>query len=353
MPETPTVVHQVWRIPRGETPSTLLRRLLPAATDLGPPSVGLLATESLAPGKVSPVARALKKLPELESLATQMTTPGTLVTVRALSTDTQPDRDPLSIDLLLGLLDGVPRSFPFENVAVQLRWSMPEPVVLHLNDMWWINGRRRSLSLVWTAMAEAASKAAPEPMPPVAALLSLLGKPKSMTRKPAAGSIAAPSPELSAIVQRHRVGLPARVAELALPHVLDPGIGEAAGPMKPLLVETFAPRGFDCRGGSGLFVLRRRTRSNNVVELHLDVGTWSHSFTGFLCVHVPGWRASLPLLVGGDGRQVAIRGAAGWARLVENLALLVDDLQSGFVAEIEAVAGVAPAWFEPGSSGAP
>ena len=47
-------------------------------------------------------------------------------------------------------------------------------------------------------------------------------------------------------------------------------------------------------------------------------------------------------------RKVPIAGAEGWSRLVENVCVIVDDLERGFVPEIEAAAGPAPEWFEPG-----
>ncbi len=67
----------------------------------------------------------------------------------------------------------------------------------------------------------------------------------------------------------------------------------ASGPLKPTLVEAFKPRGYDCRGGSGTFSLRRRTTTNHVVEVELDVGTWSRSLTFMLHVHGPGFIATL------------------------------------------------------------
>jgi hypothetical protein len=118
--------------------------------------------------------------------------------------------------------------------------------------------------------------------------------------------------------------------------------------MKPALVAEFDARGYDCRGEHGVFILKRRTAGNHVVELSLDVGTWSHSFTGFLIVHVPGYRASVPLLVAPRTNQVPIAGADGWAAIVANLAVIVDDLEKTFVREIEEKAGPAPEWFEPG-----
>ena len=57
------------------------------------------------------------------------------------------------------------------------------------------------------------------------------------------------------------------------------GAGEPTGPKKPILVGAFKPMGYDCRGGSGTFTLRRRTPGNLTVEVEVDVGTWSSNLT--------------------------------------------------------------------------
>src|SRR5260221_1783284 len=53
-------------------------------------------------------------------------------------------------------------------------------------------------------------------------------------------------------------------------------LGVTAGPRKPALERVFKPLGYNCRGESGSFTLRRRTAANLTLELHLDVGTWGH-----------------------------------------------------------------------------
>lgn len=342
------LIHQQWRVTKKDTAGALLRKVLDASVALGPATVELLATDSPV-GTVSATARAVKKHPELFPLSREVELPGATTTVRGLSTNGRSGRVPVATDLVLAVLDGVPRSLPFHQVGVMLTWATDEQPQIRVHDMWWINGRNRSLTLTWKAAADPASKALPEPSVELAALVAALGKPKSTTRQPAGDALTVAPRNLLEIARRYRTELPGRIAALALPHAIPSGgAGEPAGPMKPLLVETFGPRGFDCRGEHGAFVLRRRTASNHVVELMLDVGTWSHSFTGFLIVHVPGFRASIPLPAGAGAMQVPIAGADGWRRIVENIAVLVDAFEATFVREIEAEAGTAPAWFDPG-----
>jgi len=120
--------------------------------------------------------------------------------------------------------------------------------------------------------------------------------------------------------------------------------------LKPTLVEVFAPRGFDCKGRSGTFTLQRRAPGNNVVEIDLDVGTWGRSLIAFFRVRGPGFNVALemPVAAGEGARQYPIGDAESWRRIVDNLAAVADELQRTFVGEIEAAAGPAPAWFDPG-----
>ena len=65
-------------------------------------------------------------------------------------------------------------------------------------------------------------------------------------------------------------------------------------------------------------------------------------------MHVPGFRASVPLPPIPGAMQIPIAGAEGWRRIVANLAVVVDYLEQTFVVEMEREAGVAPSWFDPG-----
>lgn len=71
----------------------------------------------------------------------------------------------------------------------------------------------------------------------------------------------------SAVVSEYRARLAELIDRAALPHDLPPaleamrdtGLGETTGPKNPVLVRAFKPMGYDCRGDSGTFTLRRRT----------------------------------------------------------------------------------------------
>jgi hypothetical protein len=95
-----------------------------------------------------------------------------------------------------------------------------------------------------------------------------------------------------------------------------PNMG-GSGPLKPTLVAAFGPRGYDCRGGSGTFTLRRRTSSNHLVDLELDVGTWSRSLTAMFHVRGPRFKATLilPVTLRGGG-QYPIGDTENWERIV-------------------------------------
>jgi hypothetical protein len=134
-------------------------------------------------------------------------------------------------------------------------------------------------------------------------------------------------------------------------------LGLRAGPKKPELVRAFSPMGYDCRGESGTFTLRRRTQSNLTVELHLDVGTWSNSMMGFFRIQGladgTAFKATLITPVtrrATIGAQYQMGGPERWRQIVDNLGALVAELDSSFVPAVEAASGPSPDWYRPESS---
>jgi hypothetical protein len=100
------------------------------------------------------------------------------------------------------------------------------------------------------------------------------------------------------VVRSYRARFAEVLDRAALPHdlpapleLLKTGLGETPGPKKPALVRAFAPLGYDCRGGSGTFTLRRRTSGNLTVEIGLDVGTWSNLLLAMFRVY--GWASAI------------------------------------------------------------
>jgi hypothetical protein len=175
-------------------------------------------------------------------------------------------------------------------------------------------------------------------------------------------AIASANPEALRAVQGIVVDYRGRMKEVveraALPHELLPTIeamratplGAASGPRKPALERVFKPMGYSCRGETGTFTLQRRTAANLTLELHLDVGTWSHKVISMFRVWGLGFKALLILPVSANaviGGQYPIGDSDQWQKIVENLAALVAELERSFVLEIEKAAGPSPEWYKP------
>jgi len=322
--------------------------------------------------KTSAVERAIKKHPHLAALERNdapRLSPNLPPIRRLTNLDSS---TPFPLTDVVALADGVPRSLPFH--VVNLNFGHPDfgPIVfpatqapvpgIAAHDGWWVNGRNRSLIGFYVVEGEATAKKLPAPPPAVATILEGLGKPKSRGQFVAPGAAVSPTSvprEIAAInpilITYHK-GLKALVERIALPHDLPPAreamqaaLG-ASGPLKPALVEAFAPRGYDCRGGSGMFTLRRRTSTNHIVDVELDVGTWSRSVTFMFSVRGPNFNATLmpPVTARDVSRQYPIGDTANWQQIVANIAAIVDELDRTFVADILAAVDPAPAWFEPG-----
>lgn len=344
----------------------------------------IVATFSDGPAGIRPVSaveRAIRKHPHLARLErNDAPPPGTGMPSMRRLTNGDPS-NPFPMADILALADGVPRSLPFHAVSVHFGHAgfgrvvgFPEGLTtrtgITVGDSWWVNGRNRNLSAFYAVEAEATSTKLPDPPGAVAQILAGLGKPKQTAQLVAPAAMAAPAAtadsagpaaapdvaRISPIVASYRSGMKALLERVGLPHDLPPAVEArlpsrgASGPLKPALVQAFASRGFDCRGKSGVFTLRRRTAANHVIDVALDVGSWSRSVTFMFHVRGPGFNATLvpPVTVRDDARQYPIGDTANWEQIVANIAAIVDELERTFVAEIEAAVDPAPAWFDPG-----
>ena len=344
--------------------SSGLQPLVKASFSDGPP---VLRTTSA-------VERAIRKYPHLAPLERNDTPRlrSDLPAIRRLTNLDSSMEFPLTD--ILALADGVPRSLPFHAVHVSFGHAgfgqivfpagqAPAPGIA-VDDGWWVNGRNRSLMAFYTVEGEAKTKKLPEPPAAVAAILTSLGKPRRSAQF-VAPEAATTSPTsiprdialVNPILIKYRGVLKGGLVErIGLPYDLPPAaevrqatLG-ASGPLKPALVEAFKPRGYDCRGGSGMFTLRRRTATNHIVDVELDVGTWSRSVTFMYSVRGPGFNATLmpPVTARDASRQYPIGDTANWQQIVANIAAIVDELDKTFAVEIEAAVDPAPEWFEPG-----
>lgn len=366
---------------RKEPFGALVRRIVAAFEDADlEATIAASFSDSPVPGGISAVSRALKKYPALAPLDRQAPLLPGSPPVRLLMNEGP--AEPFPLESLLLLADGLPRSFPFHTATAMFRHKqfgnlgspggpfgrLPGIIA---TDRWWVNGRIRSLAALYVVEGETGAKTLPLPPTPVAAILSAFGKAKRTSQYvvPNAGgeAMTAPQPAVAvvqattagaikagAIVDRYRAGMQAMVANLPLPYDLPPmqealrEAATAAGPLKPVLVEAFEPRGYGCRFESGTFTLRCRTPDNHVIELIADVGTWSHMVTAIYIVHSPGFRAAVPLPVSARvAGQYPIGDAERWRRIVANLAVIVDELDRTFLPELEKAIDRAPEWFEP------
>jgi hypothetical protein len=375
---------------RKEPLAAVLERVHAAivAADFGEPCVQFILSDSPVAGGVSSVDRVLKRFPRLERFTQNLAPYPGAPEVRVISNSTSSGATGETIDFatLLEIARGVPRSFPFHSVG--LNFSVPafsrgtaQPSIqgglapgISVKDSWWVNGRQRSVAALTIVDAEPSAKKLPGPSEPVAAVFAACGKVKKTVQVPLAIS-PAPPPSLDAassgaaaairdVVREYRTRMAEIVDRARLPHDLPPNqeanattpLGLTAGPKKPELVRAFAPMGYDCRGESGTFTLRRRTPGNLSVELHLDVGTWSNQVTAFFrvqgLVDGSGFKAALALPVAprAAAGQYPMGGPDRWREIVDNLAALIAELDHSFVPAVEAVSGPAPDWYRPESS---
>ena len=371
---------------------------------LGEPAIRFEFGDGPLGGRVSSVDRVLKRHPELERFVTSAVPMPLIPGARRISNGplSPAAGEAVPFATLHAIASGVPRSFPFHNIAIHFHspefgelipaaTRSPEMMSgILLSDNWWVNGRNRSLSACALVEADPASKKLPSPSAAVTAVLTQCGKARrtvqapllsatslsttslSYTSEAAAGPVpgvrtpmgamvASVNPEAARAVQAITADYRARLQEIveraALPHLLpapgaeahrDAGPDVTAGPKKPALERVFKPMGYTCRGESGSFTLRRRTAANLTVELHLDGGAptvvamfrvWGLGFKGLLSIPV-----SANALV---HAQYPVGDADRWRKIVENLAAIVRELDRSLVPEIEGAVGPSPEWYQP------
>lgn len=373
-----------FRVDRKERLGEQLRRL----GALVGPNVALsdVVLVDSAGARTSAVDRAIAAHPQLANFVQEGSMIGGLaISIRSIKAGP----GALAVGELAGVLDGVPRRFPFASVSATLHVSAfgpaglaiphvesagiesllqsggPAQVGLTMRDAALPSGRRRALELV--LLLEIADGAKPVDPPELADLLAALGKAsgrKVCAVEPMATAEAAPpvpstfarvaappADEIAEIEARYRREIAALVNDVAPNRLAPPNqaVRHAQGELKPTLVAMFKSRGYSCKKSSGEFLLRKRTPAGHGLAVSLDVGTWSRSLSARLRVELPGRTISVRLPPGPDidAMQYPIGDTAQWQTIVENLAAVIDRLEATFVAEVGAVASPAPAWFTP------
>ncbi len=353
--------------------------------------------------RVSSVERVLKRWPQLGRFARDVSAAaGTRATQRFLANVTESGAvEPVDFAIVQEIARGVPKSFPFNSITVHfsapgfsdgpeasttldprmagalmragvdIGAGYPTSPGVNVKDSWWVNGRQRYLAAMRVIEADPAAKKLPPPPATIAAVFAACGKvrktgqvPLVVGATPQQRNIDTAAPEIAealrAVVRDYRSRMIEVVERAGLPHDLPahqdvaepPGV--TAGPKKPELLRSFTPLGYDCRGESGTFTLRRRTPGNLTAEVILDVGTWSNMVMAMFrvqgLVNGIGFKATLILPVArGEtlGSQYPMGGPERWRQIVDNLAALVAELDRSFVVAIEAISGPAPDWYRP------
>ena len=260
---------------------------------------------------------------------------------------------------------GVPKVYPFESVSIVFRVPGLGPAVspghgagaITVGDEYGVLGRSRSVSAYRVIDITPSEKQIPPPQPHIAALLAICGK-AGKTRLNVQDSALTPevSTALNALVADYVSDIKNVIRRSKLPHDLPPppfvdDEPPVAFPLKPALMKAFRPLGYDCRAGSGIFTLTRRTHSNLTSEVYLDVGGWSRAVSGYFAVHGLGFRERLPLPLSQEswgGVQYPIGGPSRWWQIVENLAAVVSEYEFSFIPRVEATSGPSPEWYQPG-----
>jgi hypothetical protein len=377
-------MRQEYRATRKEPFGAMLRRIYEGLGQGGVPvQYRFTFADHVTPGMVSSVARAVKKFPHLVPLVT--TEPVAPQLREKFPDRTGPaaivgDATKLEFAQLAEVADGLPRSLPFRVADVRfytdefgkaparvMAGTSTAEALLHghfntgmrAGDTWWVNGRNRHLGAAYVVDVPEGSRKTPLPPGALGRFVATLGKARTAAQFPieeseegekvvVKGKSQAP-PELTALAERLRERMPDLIAGARMPHVIASARADhAQSPLKPALEKHFKPIGYACKGGSGIFTLRRRTADNHVVEVNLDVGTWSRSLTGHFHVYMPDFQIRLPMPASAElnARQCDIGDAERWEELVENMAAFTAYLDREVVPEVEKVAGPAPAWFE-------
>ena len=381
-------------------------------------------TAALGIKRVSSIERVLKRWPELERFVRSVgPMTGMQATARVLRNQAESGAaEPVDFSIVREIARGVPKSFPFQKATfhfsaegfsegpelpaapdrqtlsmlmragVDIGTGHPTVPGVSVQDSWWVNGRERSMAALRIVEGDPSAKKLPAPPTNIAALFAACGKARKTVQVPMMIALQPPAPTTSEPAGAPRPAAPvsekseairsvvrayrARISELLerLPHDIphyetEPAPLSAAGlptsgPKKPELERAFTPLGYDCKGGTGTFTLKRRTPGHHTVKLDLDVGTWSNSITAFMKVEGmidgQGFKATLSLPVSRNGPrgvvhgvemagQFPIGGPERWKEIVENLAALVGELDRTFVREVEAASGPSPEWYQPDS----
>jgi hypothetical protein len=368
-------LQHIYHLGKADTTGAVFRRVL-ATLDPEP-----LVEFSFMEG---PIDRAIKKFPELSKLRVSVQR---IENLDARFADAVPGTSVVrcSSDTLAAIADGIPKRLPFHYATFyfpEVSWigtRLPDPMPEPSTNGWssqfphlrgppvtgilltshWGSSRRdvQVRATVPVAVPEVNSPGGPSLPRDITLRLGAFGsfKPPVLQVQLDASEADAESARRSdSLVAAWKAALPALIERL--PHALPPspeGLPRASGltaPHKPALVRVFRPRGWRYaahESGAGTFVLSKLSAAGNHLCLMLDVGSWSHHCTCKLAVSGLGWRNVFPVefAPGPRAHQYPVMNEEAWAKIVENIAFVVDHLERTALAEVEAQHPPAPRWL--------
>jgi hypothetical protein len=367
----------LYRLGKPDTPGVVLRRVLSMLDPDPLVEVWLLGADP---------QRLLRAYPDLAPLRRE---DGTFASLDSRFQEWTPDTPlvPISATTLLGVVDGIPRRFPFTFATFyvpEVSWAsvdpppragttpgpwpakFPEACRVPIPGILLVSRRspsRREVFLEATLPA-ATPEATDSTVRPVSddiqQRLQTFGRmapPELQVElEPHEIPTQAQGDQARALAASWNAGLPVLLARArhALPEVPSPtmGAGGLTTSNKPALVAAFRPRGwrYESSGsGAGAFLFSKRSPGGHRLTIFFDVGSWSRQCSGFINVSGPGWTSSFALAcaTGPRGQHYAIADDETWARAVENAAFVVDQLELTALPALEAIYPPSPPWFMP------
>jgi hypothetical protein len=96
-----------------------------------------------------------------------------------------------------------------------------------------------------------------------------------------------------------------------------------------------------------MLAIGKQSPRGNRMLAYFDVGSTSHDCSSFVAVEGLGWRAAfrMAFVRGYRGMQYPIADDTTWARILENVAVVLEHLERTSLAQVEALSPMAPAWF--------
>jgi hypothetical protein len=251
------------------------------------------------------------------------------------------------------------------------------------SNAWWVNGRNQSISARLIAQPPRTPEAAPLTVSDE--ILSLLNGFMKVSAKHFTLSVVptvesdeqpdetpvrvfvnadGPRQESSDAVEKKRMLRTAALEHMGelcssgrLPHVLEaPTVSEWAQretgiPKKRIIAKALRPLGYEHVGkfgGQGLMCFAKITPANTKLLVDFDFGTWSPRIDVILTVSGATWNASLPLRFrqANDSLPHAYTPPTkeAFSQAIDNIAFVLTELETVFVAPLEAELGASPGW---------